>query len=182
MWLSFSLDLRYFLFIFFLSFENLFNGKSYTVTENRETQPFGVPVFKYVKTESIKQNLLSKMVQVLLHPQWRSGLELCRGTLFLFRQNERESICNFELAFKKSYFRIFPLHSNCCSTTISSQTNLYSSLLGQPMFLKAISHNKNSYLHTNNFRYVVRMLFSKKKKKETFGFDFRIPPLSRISI
>ena len=77
------LDLRYFLFIFFLSFENLFNGKSCAVTENRETQPLGVRVFKYVKTESIKHNLLSKMVQVLLHPQWMSRLELCRDTLFL---------------------------------------------------------------------------------------------------
>ena len=50
------------------------------------------------------------------------------------------------------------------------------------MFLKAISHNKSSYLHTNNFRYVVRMFFSKKKKKETFGLDFKIPLLSLISI
>ena len=70
-------------FYFLPQFSNLFNGKSCAVTENRETQPLGVRIFKYVKTESIKHNLLSKMVQVLLHPQWMSKLELCRDTLFL---------------------------------------------------------------------------------------------------
>ena len=70
-------------FYFLPQFSNLFNGKSCAVTENRETQPLGVRIFKYVKTESIKHNLLSKMVQVLLHPHWTSRLELCRDTLFL---------------------------------------------------------------------------------------------------
>ena len=155
------MDLQYFLFIFFLSFKNLFNGKSYAVTENLEIQPLGVRVFKYVKSESIKHNFLSTMVQVLLHPQWRSRLELCRDTLFLsFVKMNVKAFATSNSPSKDLISESFPF-----TVTISSQANLYSSLLGQPMFLKAISHNKSSYLHTNNFRYVVRMFFSKKKRK-----------------